>query len=80
MTAEEAQEEIAKKTQAALKLIREAEELADQHQVEFHLEVAYGMGGTYVPKRDKDEDWENSDSCFYDDYEEEGWISSSSQC
>ena len=42
-----AQKEIQQLLSEALKKVREAEELAKQHKLAFHFDVAYGMGGTF---------------------------------
>lgn len=49
MTKEEATRIIAEKVAAAAALIRECEQIADQHDVCFDFSVAYGMGGSYYP-------------------------------
>lgn len=67
------EEEIDRLTAEALRLIREAEKLADEGGVRFSFDVAYGMGGTYCPKGH--ENWD----CVV--LEERGdWMPSSHSC
>ena len=73
MTKEDAARVIAEKTNAAMALVREAEEIAKEHKLDFHFDVAYGMGGWY----NGDEDWDDSD-CY--DNEDRGWNPSSQSC
>lgn len=75
-TKKEAAVEMATKVQLALALIKEAEALADEHGLDFSLNVAYGMGGWYTGKRNQ-EDWDSSDTVSIEDY---GWQSSSQSC
>lgn len=49
--------------------IAEAEELADKHGLEFSIDIAYGMGGTYYGTGHEDLNWA-----------EEGWNPSSMSC
>ena len=63
--------DIAKLTDQAIGLVRQAEQIADEACVEFNFDVAYGMGGTYVPAGLAKE---------YSYYEGAGWQSSSSGC
>ena len=76
-TKEEANKAIAEKVEAAYALINEAEEIADENEVSFKLEISYGMGGTFYPKDEYNryykEDW--------DDASESGaWRASSQSC
>ena len=71
-TQKQAEKDIEAKTAAAMKLIREAQKIADKHTVEFSFSVAYGMGGWYYPKGHEFRDDE------YDD--DDGWSSSSASC
>lgn len=73
----EAEERISKLTNEAEEKIREAEKIADEFGLEINFSVAYGMGGTYYPKKNS---WDESfDSDNSDDSEGE-WRSSSSSC
>lgn len=72
----QANESIAEKVRQAQRLLDEAAALADEHGISFDFRPAYGMGGTYYPKRTEEQRekatrWESSN---------EGWRSSSSQC
>jgi len=54
--------------------VKEAEALADEHGIEFGLNIAYGMGGQYYPKSKDGEarnEWAPSTS---------GWYASSQSC
>lgn len=62
--------EIGTKINEVYKLIKECEEIAERAGVEFSLDVAYGMGGTYVPKKIADEET----------WTEQGWNASSQSC
>ncbi len=73
----EALAKIDEKVKAAYALIKEAEALADEAQVEFGFDLAYGMGGTYYPKKKEDGTSEEDGSWYSSN---EGWVSSSSQC
>lgn len=84
MTEEEKKEafkQIEEKTKAAHALIQEAEKLADQAGVCFGFSLAYGMGGTYYPKKTAEERKEAKEKDdWYDSDSNEGWQSSSSSC
>lgn len=74
-----AAEEIAEKTDQAMKLIRECEEIAKKHNLSFSFQVAYGMGGTFNAGADWDSsgcEWENSGCTNY----EPEWSASSHEC
>ena len=47
MTKEEAVKALAEKVAEFEKALREAEEIADAHNLTFYIEPAYGMGGAY---------------------------------
>lgn len=49
MTQKEAEQLIKQKVKEAEALISEAESLADEHNVGFSWDLAYGMGGWYEP-------------------------------
>lgn len=75
---------ISEKLKQARDLITECEEIADEADVIFSFDVAYGMGGTYHPPKkkaerpaDADDDWEDSD---WESSDEDGWVSSSANC
>jgi hypothetical protein len=65
-TSEEANSAIAVKLEAALKLIREAEELAKRNKVSFDLTIGHFVKGTYhgdITNREYiDERWEYDDT------------------
>jgi hypothetical protein len=69
LTAQEANNEIARLCNEAYKLINQAEKLADEHKLSFDFGVAYGLGGTYIGDEE-----ERSEYC------NDGWYSSSSSC
>ena len=75
MDKKEAEIEIKKKTDEAIKLLRECEVLADNHDVSFGFKPAYGMGGRYRSRnRDKiDEEFDEYDNRL-------GWLASSHSC
>jgi hypothetical protein len=68
-------ERIAAKVKEAEDAIKAAEQIADEHQVSFSFTPAYGMGGSYYPKKvegvERENNWWGSD---------EGWVSSSRNC
>lgn len=80
MTKEEANKVISEKRKEIYANVKECQKLADEHGLEFSINIAYGMGGTYVSakalKAEYDED-EYDDSWFK---ENSGWNSSSHQC
>lgn len=87
----EALEKISEKTKEAMRLIREAQEIADAAHVDFSFDVAWGMGGWYVPamKGMTEEEKEESEFGHDMDYsreelgidDEEGfWLPSSMGC
>lgn len=47
MDQQEAQKKIAELVETAHKAIKEAEQLAIEHQLTFDFSVSYGMGGTF---------------------------------
>ena len=74
-TKKEAAAEIDCKMKLAQALIKEAEVLADEHGLDFSINVAYGMGGWYTGKGNK-EDWDSSEYTEPDF----GWDASSQSC
>lgn len=50
MTKQEAYAKVAELTDQAMKLVKDCEKIADEYDVTFGFDVAYGMGGTYYPK------------------------------
>lgn len=71
MDKKEAMKKISALTGEARNLIREAEEIAKEAKVSFSFDVAYGMGGTYVPEGAEDGYMNNGES---------GWQASSHSC
>lgn len=59
-------------------LVHEAEAISDESGVGFSLEIAYGMGGWYTPKRKEDETQDDDDGWY--DSDEGGWMASSQSC
>lgn len=77
-TAPESQRAAAKEIQRLLdeaqKLVYEAESLADEHDLEFSMNLGcYGMGGSYSPVQEGDTD-------EWGDPVESGWSASSQSC
>ncbi len=72
MNEQDATAQIAVLVKEAKEKIREAEKIAEESNVEFDFQVAYGMGGTYIPLKYGTE-------CGYDK-DETGWRSSSHNC
>lgn len=68
MNEQEANEKISELLAKAFELISQAEEIADAAGITFDFDLAYGMGGTYVPES------------LQDEYGDAGWQSSSSMC
>lgn len=77
LTKREALQEIEKLTSEAMALIRKAETLAEEHDVEFSFDLAYGMGGTYAAW---DDSWESSDEDAEPRKKEYQWYASSQSC
>lgn len=67
---QKALKEISEKLEEAYKLIRECEKIAEKANVEFSFDVAYGMGGTYIPKKIADQER----------WTDHGWNASSHSC
>lgn len=60
--------------ESAQALVWEAERIADEHNLSFNMNLgAYGMGGSYTPLEDGEED-------EYGDLKESGWQASSQSC
>lgn len=79
MTKEEANNLISTKIMEAYAIINECEEIAETAGVSFSFDVAYGMGGSYRPRKEVEEDYGDTKSeSWYESHS--GWISSSSQC
>lgn len=82
----EANKKINELVKQAYDNIKQAEELADAHGIDFGFSVAYGMGGHYNPDIRRKSEWEGdpSDYDWYesDEYGEEGgyWRASSQSC
>lgn len=78
LTQQEAQAELASKLKQAEVLIDECEVLAQTYNLSFSLNIAYGMGGTFGPAYqyndetdEETETWDSSDA---------GWRASSQGC
>jgi hypothetical protein len=70
----EAAKEINDALESAQSLVWEAERIADEHGLSFSMNLgAYGMGGSYTPLEDGEED-------EYGDLKESGWQASSQSC
>lgn len=70
------QQKLAKLVEEAEAALAEAEAFANEHNLTFTFEPAYGMGGTFYPgARCHDDSW-LSDHIG----SEGGWISSSAEC
>lgn len=69
----EATNEIYKLIEAAQKLVYEAESIADEHGLEFTMDLGgYGMGGTYYSEKYHEEQGMR--------WSEPGWNASSQSC
>ena len=61
--------------------VADAIEIADEHGLEFTLDIAYGAGCTYYPPQylqSEDGEWLVEE--YYLDAESGGWVSSSQTC
>jgi len=76
MNQEEATKAIAALTAAAYEKLKEAADLAEEHQIRFHFEPEYGMGGTYIPASEYNDTYHP----FRDDTTRGGWYPSSQSC
>lgn len=73
ITAKEAANQIAKLISEAQSLVYEAEALADEHGLQFDMDIGgYGMGGTYYSAKYLEETGYR--------WREEGWNASSQSC
>lgn len=71
---EDAKKALTEKVKEAEKVLQEAIDIAEKFGIPFDWDIAYGMGGTYVPSTiDPDDNWYSSDDTG-------GWVSSTSQC
>lgn len=69
-------EELNTKVENIRQLLKDAEKFADDNNLTFSFEVCRGAGATYYPKTAEP----NSDSDDWCSSDENGWVSSSSQC
>lgn len=61
--------------------VADAIAIADEHGLEFDVDFAYGMGGTYYPSQYlKSEEGEWIVDNYYLDADEGGWVASSQTC
>jgi hypothetical protein len=67
MSKQEASAAIAELVQQAYGFINAAEKIADEHELSFSFDIAYGMGGTYDPT-------------YEQEYSEGNWHPSSQSC
>lgn len=73
-TLQEAVKEINRLLDEAQASVWAAERVADEHNLSFSMDLGgYGMGGTYTPLEDGEED-------EYGDLKESGWNASSQSC
>lgn len=72
ITKQEANKLLAAKVAEFEKCLAEAEAIADEHGLEFHIEPCYGAGAYYTGKTKTEDEWQESD--------EGGWTSSSQSC
>lgn len=77
-----ARAEIAMLVSKAESIISEAEGIADKNNVTFDFDLAYGMGGTYIPKGSKDHYLDSYEAELNEDGSlvEGQWVSSSQSC
>ena len=69
LTKEEATKKIQEQLNIAYAAIAEAEKLGIEHDISFSFDVAYGMGGTFMPNPDD-----------YYEMDGAGWLASSHSC
>lgn len=83
MNKNEASKLIAQHVDEAQRLLKLCETLADENNLAFSFNPAYGMGGTYIPDPKNAKDWDSSgcewdnSGCYQEDY---GWNASSAHC
>lgn len=81
MTTEEAQKLLNEAVNKIDKAVADAITIADEHGLEFTLDIAYGAGCTYYPPQylqSEDGEWLVEE--YYLDAEQGGWVSSSQTC
>ncbi len=78
MTRQEATAKLGQLVKDIYALVHQAEQLSDESGVGFSLDIAYGMGGWYTPKKKEDETNEDEDDWYASD--EGGWQASSQSC
>ncbi len=79
MDRKEATAKLGQLVQQIYALVHEAEAISDESGVGFSLDIAYGMGGWYTPKRKEDEETNEDDDDWYSS-DEGGWQASSQSC
>lgn len=81
MTEQEAQKLLDEAVAKIDNAVAEAVSIADEHGLEFSLDIAYGAGCTYYPPQylqSEDGEWLVEE--YYLDAESGGWVSSSQTC
>jgi hypothetical protein len=63
----------------AAKALKEAEDYAKEHGLEFSIYPAYGMGGTFYGSLEGDNEWVRAD-LYLDDTDKSAWYPSSRSC
>lgn len=76
MNQEDAQKELDERLTKIKELLLECENIAEENQLEFEFDVAYGMGGNYYPHPDGKR-YEGSPG---EEDSEFGWYSSTRSC
>lgn len=75
-TEQEANAAISAKLELAEALIEDAKDIAEANGVEFSFDLAYGMGGRYIPAAEYNDTWHPE----RDSKERGGWYPSSQSC
>lgn len=78
MDRKEATAELGKIVQEIYALVHKAETISDESGVGFSLDISYGMGGWYNPKRKEGDATEDDDGWY--ESSEGGWMASSQSC
>jgi hypothetical protein len=74
MTDQEKQKQLSDLVKNIQDAVNNAMKFADEHGLEFRLDTAYGMGGTYFGKTHEDR------ASIERNYCNDGWLSSSQNC